>query len=199
MSLEELQRIGFPMGGEPLVALDLADTVLTATEPVRDLLDSPERVSAWWEVELRRLPDSPTPGPEDTRGLRAAMRELFDAQLAGRTPRAASVEEVNATAAAVPASPRLVYAEAGEAGEARVETHWHTEHGGNVALAAVAREAIDLLSSPERRTRLRRCANPACSMVFLAETTRRQWCASNVCGNRMRVARHYRRTRSGEH
>ena len=31
-------------------------------------------------------------------------------------------------------------------------------------------------------------------MLFLAETTRRQWCASNVCGNRVRVARHYQRT-----
>jgi predicted RNA-binding Zn ribbon-like protein len=44
--------------------------------------------------------------------------------------------------------------------------------------------------------RLRRCANPACSMLFLADTTRRQWCTPNLCGNRARVARHYRRSRT---
>ncbi len=73
---------------------------------------------------------------------------------------------------------------------------WHTEHGGNAGLAAIARETIDLLADPQRLQRLRRCANPACSMLFIAETKRRQWCTGNICGNRTRVARHYERTRS---
>ncbi|MFI5895409.1 CGNR zinc finger domain-containing protein [Actinoplanes sp. NPDC051513] len=62
-------------------------------------------------------------------------------------------------------------------------------------LAAVAGEAIALLADPERLELLRRCANPACSMVFLAENKRRRWCAPNVCGNRVRVARHHERHR----
>jgi predicted RNA-binding Zn ribbon-like protein len=32
-------------------------------------------------------------------------------------------------------------------------------------------------------------------MLFLAETKRRVWCASNVCGNRVRVARHQEKVR----
>lgn len=191
IGLEDLQRHGFPMGGEPLVALDLVDTLMTAGDAPVDLIEAPERGAQWWDVELARLPESATPDPTATRRLRTALRDLFDAHLEQRAPRATSVEDVNAVAASVPTSPRLSYPANGEPG---ADTRWHTEQGGNPALAAVAREAIDLLATPERRARLRRCANPTCSMLFLAETTRRQWCASNVCGNRMRVARHYQRT-----
>ena len=193
VDLEDLQRRGFPMGGEPLVALDLVDTLMTAVDPTVDLLDSAERGGHWWEVEMARLPRSPVPDPSATRRLRTAIRDLFDAHLEHRSPERSSIEDVNAVAASVPTSPRLVYSEAGEPGEV---TRWHTEQGGNPALAAIAREAIDLLADPDRSGRLRRCANPTCSMLFLAETTRRQWCASNVCGNRMRVARHYQRTKA---
>lgn len=191
IGLEDLQRHGFPMGGEPVVALDLVDTLMTVADPAVDLIEAPERRAQWWEVELARLPESPVPDPTATRRLRTAIRDLFDAHLEGRAPRETSVEDVNAIAASVPTSPRLVYPATGEPGE---DTRWHTEQGGNPALAAIAREAIELLATPDRRDRLRRCANPTCSMLFLAETTRRQWCASNICGNRMRVARHYQRT-----
>nr|WP_272925044.1 CGNR zinc finger domain-containing protein [Streptomyces sp. SID8377] len=44
---------------------------------------------------------------------------------------------------------------------------------------------------------MRRCANPECSMLFLAGNSRRKWCTGNICGNRTRVARHCRRSRAG--
>ncbi|MEV6296775.1 CGNR zinc finger domain-containing protein [Streptomyces sp. NPDC051896] len=78
------------------------------------------------------------------------------------------------------------------------ETRWHLETGGNAPLAAVARDAVALVTDPERLKRLRRCANPDCSMLFLAETKRRLWCTANICGNRARVARHYQRSRSSD-
>jgi predicted RNA-binding Zn ribbon-like protein len=189
--LENMQRAGFTLGGEPLVALDLVNTVKLTVEPPVDLFDSPERVAAWWALEADRLPTGPTPDLAATRRLRAAIRDLFDAQLEGRAPDPTSVDDVNAAVAAAPTSLRLI---GPGAGDASVETRWHTEHGGNAAIAAIAREAIDLLASPERLARLRRCANPTCSMLFLAENKRRQWCTANVCGNRTRVARHYERT-----
>jgi predicted RNA-binding Zn ribbon-like protein len=77
-----------------------------------------------------------------------------------------------------------------------IATRWHPEHGGNPNLAAIAREGIALLADPRRSSQLRRCANPTCSMVFIAENSRRMWCAPNVCGNRARVARHYQRQRN---
>jgi predicted RNA-binding Zn ribbon-like protein len=189
-TLADMQRAGFTMGGEPLVALDLADTLMTVADPQIDLLEASDRSATWWNLEGARLPDGPAPTTAATHRLRAAIRDLFDAHLEGRTARATSIEDVNAAAAAAPTSPRVVATEQGQ----RVETRWHTEQGGNAALAAIAREAIELLATPDRLQRLRRCANPECSMLFLAENARRQWCASNVCGNRARVARHYERT-----
>jgi predicted RNA-binding Zn ribbon-like protein len=45
---------------------------------------------------------------------------------------------------------------------------------------------------------VKRCANPACGVFFydtLKNHTRR-WCSTTECGNRMRVAAHYRRRRA---
>jgi predicted RNA-binding Zn ribbon-like protein len=90
----------------------------------------------------------------------------------------------------VPASTRLEAAEAG----LRVQTHWHREFGGNPRLAFIAAQAAAFLADPAQVSRLRRCANPACLMIFIAVNPRRSWCAPGVCGNRVRVARHHRRT-----
>ena len=202
VDLEAVQREGFPVGGEPLVALDLVDTQALAVDPVQDLLEAPERSAAWWALQATRLPESSTPDPAAVRRLRAAIRDLFDAHLEGRAPKSTSVEDVNAAAASVPSSPRLSYVVERNGGfhgaTTQVETRWHTEYGGNVALAFIAREAIDLFAAPDRLSKLRRCANPTCSMLFLAETSRRQWCASNVCGNRVRVARHQEKMRAAK-
>lgn len=199
-TLHEVQQAGFPMGGEPLVAVDLADTVMLAAEPPLDLLAGPgaatDPVTIWWRLQERRLPAGPVPDAASTRRLRDAIRDLFDAHLERRSPCATSIEDVNAAAAAVPTSVRFV-ADGSVPGTAlRSEVRWHTEHGGNARLAAIAREVIDLMSDPERLARLRRCANPECSMLFLAENARRQWCTANICGNRARVARHYQRRRN---
>lgn len=184
---------GFPLGGEPLVALDLADTLLTVPDPPLDLLDDPDRYRRWWGLQERRLPQAPAPSVAATRRLRTAVREVFDAVVDGRAPAAARLEDLNSVAAAVPTSPRLTSRRGGLIAEQR----WHTEHGGNAALAAIARETIDLLGDDTRRPQLRRCANPGCSMVFLAVNRRRVWCTANLCGNRTRVARHHARSAQG--
>jgi predicted RNA-binding Zn ribbon-like protein len=192
VTLQEMHAAGFPMGGEPLVALDLVDTLMTAGRAPVDLIEEPAADASWWELELPRLPDSPLPDPAATRRLRAAIRDLFDSHLEGRAVRPLSVDDINAAAASAPTSYRLRTSGSALHGELR----WHTEYGGNPALAAIATEAIQLMASPERLQVLRRCANPSCSMLFLAENKRRKWCSNSVCGNRVRVARHYSRTRT---
>jgi len=193
VSVEELQAAGFPMGGEPVVALDLADTVITVSDPATDLIESPAASADWWAVQSRRLPPGPIPDPAAVRRLRAAIRDVLDARLEGRGAEPGSMDDINATAASVPTSPRLVETPDGP----QAQTRWHTEHGGNAALATIAGEVIALLGTPERIRLLRRCANPTCSMLFLAENPRRKWCTGNICGNRARVARHYGRARTG--
>ncbi|MDX8033343.1 ABATE domain-containing protein [Lentzea sp. BCCO 10_0856] len=190
-TLPEFQAAGFPMGAEPLVALDLVDTQALAAEPAVDLLADDAQYARWWALQADRLPAAAQPAPNAVRRLRSVLRELFDARLTGRAPDPSAVEDLNATAASVPTSPRLD----GWGADAQVVRRWHDDYNGHPALAAIAGEAIRLLADPQRLESLRRCANPACSMLFLAENKRRVWCTANLCGNRARVARHYERTR----
>ena len=190
-SVDDLLAAGFAMGGERLVALDLVDTLLLAVDPPVDLLETPAQLAKWWELQEVRLPAGPLPDATATRRLRTAVRDILDSHLAERAPLATSIEDLNAAAAAAPASLRLVMSGDG----LHAETRWHTEYGGNAALAAIARETIELMADPERLDSLRRCANPNCSMLFLAEHKRRQWCIGSRCGNRSRVARHYEKTK----
>ncbi len=61
------------------------------------------------------------------------------------------------------------------------------------ALAELAYQAIDLLTGPAA-AKLRACHAPHCVLYFVKTHPRREWC-SEACGNRVRAARHYRRTR----
>jgi predicted RNA-binding Zn ribbon-like protein len=52
---------------------------------------------------------------------------------------------------------------------------------------------IDILRHDRRR--VRRCANPACVLLFLdtSKSARRRWCDMSTCGNRAKAAAHHRR------
>jgi predicted RNA-binding Zn ribbon-like protein len=64
-------------------------------------------------------------------------------------------------------------------------------------LAAVARSAAELITEDEA-TRVRLCANSACSLFFYdnSRTHRRRWCSMSLCGNRHKVAAFARRHNS---
>ncbi|MDT7790560.1 MAG: hypothetical protein QOF58_8979 [Pseudonocardiales bacterium] len=188
-TLAEFQAAGFPMAAEPFVALDLVDTLMLATDT--DLIGDEAKHAKWWELQADRLPDAPPPTMNATRRLRSVLRELFDASLTERDPDPSAIEDLNAFSAGAPTSPRLD----GWGARAQLVVRWHDDYNGHPALAAIAGGAIGLLSDPGKLSSLRRCANSACSMLFLAENKRRVWCTANLCGNRARVARHYERTR----
>ncbi|MBK0375135.1 ABATE domain-containing protein [Streptomyces sp. RB110-1] len=60
-------------------------------------------------------------------------------------------------------------------------------------IAALARDAVDFLSGPQRE-QLRACHAPRCARYFVRSHGRQGWCTP-ACGNRARVARHYERAR----
>ncbi|MEV7088746.1 ABATE domain-containing protein [Streptomyces sp. NPDC093085] len=131
----------------------------------------------------------------DTRWVRAFLElrdgigRLVRAEIDGRAAPAA-LERVNALAAAAPPGIRAVRNEAGALVRAPI-----AEPECAALLAAVARDAVDLLTDQEARARLRRCEGDRCGRVYLdtSRGRRRRWCSSEVCGNRERVARHRRR------
>lgn len=186
------QAAGFPVGGEPL-AVELADTLITISNGPTDLLGDQGACDRFWSLQSGRLPSGwASPTLRETRHLRDAVRALLDASLERAPLDGAALRAVNAASAAAPISVEVHATN----GEPEVRQRWHQAHGARLALAAAARSAIDVLTEPSLRSKLRRCANPACSMLFVTGDHRRQWCTPNICGNRTRVARHYRRHRT---
>lgn len=63
-------------------------------------------------------------------------------------------------------------------------------------LGPAAESACDLLAYGDLSL-IRKCENPSC-VLFFYDTTKnhsRRWCSMSACGNRMKVAAHYRRLR----
>jgi predicted RNA-binding Zn ribbon-like protein len=180
----------FALIGEPIVAVDLINTVAApGSAPGDDLLSADRGAEAWWRLQRARVPDGDLPAVRALRRLRLALRETIEALMDDRPVPKGAVSELNFFTQSAPASRLLLPTAAG----LRVETHWHRELGGNAGLAFIASQAAEFLSDPSQVSRLRRCANSACSMIFIASNLRRSWCAPGVCGNRVRVARHHRR------
>ncbi|GAY14955.1 ABATE domain-containing protein [Mycobacterium sp. shizuoka-1] len=188
--LDEAQEAGFVVAGEPL-AVDLADTIITVTDPATDLLADEATCRSWWRLQQDRLPATAAPPSlAVTVELRGAVRDVLDAHVAGAEPDSAAVEYVNDVAARVSATRRLEHTRAGWT--AVTTHHAAVDRRYDLALGAVVDSLIDLLVSPAH-DRLRRCQNPSCSMLFVALDARRKFCTQNICANRTRVARHYRR------
>ena len=178
------------MFGEPIVAVDLINTVAVPGSAVtEDFLSADRGAEAWWRIEGTRVPDGDLPDVRALRRLRSALRDMIEALVDGRPVSTAAVSELNFFMQSAPASTRLQLTRTG----LHMETRWHREHGGNPRLAFIATQAAEFLCEPLQVCRLRRCANPACSMIFIAVNPRRSWCTPGICGNRARVARHHRR------
>ncbi|MFF4230311.1 CGNR zinc finger domain-containing protein [Streptomyces sp. NPDC001820] len=121
--------------------------------------------------------------------LRDHVGQLVRAQIDGCGAESA-LERINALAAGAPPGIRAVR----DAQGSLVRALSAAPECGEL-LAAVARDAVDLLTDPVARARLRECEGDNCRRVYLdtSRGRRRRWCSSEVCGNRERVARHRRR------
>ncbi|MFE2278349.1 CGNR zinc finger domain-containing protein [Streptomyces sp. NPDC059454] len=173
------------------VCLDL----LATTHPV-ERLGSVEVLRAWitgsglvpagtvlahadasWPVAFRELRGQLVPL---VRGRPAPGVPSYDLALA----------RVNELARTAPPAPRAVPGEDGV-----LVRRLDGPPGRAALLAAVARDAVDLLTDPVARGSLRQCEGDNCPIVYLdtSRGRRRRWCSSEICGNRERVARHRRR------
>ena len=192
MAVSAAGRGRYAVIGEPIVAVDLINTVAApGSARGEDLLAADRGAEAWWRIEGTRVPGGDLPDIRALRRLRSVLRDLIEALVDNRPIPQGTVSDLNFFMQSAPASTRLRLTGTG----LRTETYWHREFGGNPRLAFIATQAAEFLSDPSKVGRLRRCANPVCSMIFVAVNPQRSWCAPGVCGNRARVARHYRRAR----
>jgi predicted RNA-binding Zn ribbon-like protein len=180
-------------GEERSLGLALVNTELAHRgEPV-DLLVDGAAVTGW--LEARGLGGSVsqaiTPADVDgLRRLRSAIRAAFLARIAGDPLDPDSLRTLNAASAVGPRAPRLTWAVAGP------ELEWADPRAGtgvDVAVATIAADAIEVVSGPLGDA-LRACEAHGCVRLFLQDHGRRRWC-SRTCGDRVRVARHYEKTR----
>jgi predicted RNA-binding Zn ribbon-like protein len=180
-------------GEELSVGLALVNTELVhRSEPV-DLLDGVEAVPVWLGARGLGWPEGSEISRADgerLRRLRSAIRAAFVARIDGRPLDPASLDVLNAACAAGPRTPQLTWEDDGP------ELGWAKPRAGtglDVALATIAADAIDIVSSPLGGL-LRACEAHGCVRLFLQDHGRRRWC-SRTCGDRVRVARHYEKTR----
>jgi predicted RNA-binding Zn ribbon-like protein len=171
------------------LSLDLCSTLLWRHRAPSEQLQSPADLGRWLgEAGLRPAPTSS--GEEDLRTaleLREAIYAMVHARLERRRFTSAQVAIVNAVAAHPTPSPRI---------GRNNEVSWAADDAALACLACVARDAIELLTSP-LAGRVRECAAPDCAFLFL-DTSRpgkRRWCAMNRCGNRQLVREHRERRR----
>ncbi|MFH8792288.1 CGNR zinc finger domain-containing protein [Streptomyces sp. NPDC017941] len=167
--------------------------LLATSHPV-ERLDGVQRLRDWLAGAGLVPAGTPLPGADPSclaafRELRGHIAQLVRAELLGRRADTA-LARVNALAAAAPPAPRAV-----RLADGTLIRALHGVPGRPALLAAVARDAVDLLTDPVARSLLRRCEGDNCAIVYLdtSRGRRRRWCSSEVCGNRERVARHRRR------
>ncbi len=128
------------------------------------------------------------------REARAALRELWDAQVEGRTPDARALETLNAL---LDRGPR-VELRATPAGVEVAHRHPKDDPTGE-ALARTAAPLVEAISTGDV-ARFRICANDGCRWVF-EDTSRagqRRWCDMATCGNRAKVRRFRSRRRGAD-
>ncbi|MFG1945625.1 CGNR zinc finger domain-containing protein [Nonomuraea sp. NPDC048826] len=175
--------------GEPL-ALDLINTRAHTPEGDVDFLETTDGLAIWLRRQSERLtvPPLSDEGAEAVRSLRAQMETAITAAADGAEPPAGAVAALNEAARRAPSYLAL--------GPAGVTTRRDAPPLDRL-LAELAESAITLLGGPDT-AKIKSCEAPGCRMLFLPAHPRRRWCSPELCGNRVRVARHYQRAKSGQ-
>lgn len=180
------------------ICLDLAATAdgAPAERLTGERLTGPDQLRAWLVGAGLVPPGTPLDGVDAGwvgrfRALRELLRRVVRDELRGRAAEADLALLNSAAASGQPPAASAVRTADGALARALAGP---PDCAG--LLAAVARDAIGLLTDAVARPQLRQCEGESCTLVYLdtSRGRRRRWCSSEVCGNRERVARHRRRT-----
>ncbi|MFK4149138.1 CGNR zinc finger domain-containing protein [Streptomyces sp. NPDC004065] len=156
-----------------------------AANPI-EMLTSPESLDAWFresgvaDTDTRCEPAD----VKDAVALREAIYLLLVARLSGADYDADALALVNDRARTPSAVPQLT------------RTGLRTEATARQALSTLARQAVRLLGGPDAAL-LKECSRPECTQVYLDRShgSRREWCAMDPCGNRVKAAAYRARKR----
>jgi predicted RNA-binding Zn ribbon-like protein len=141
---------------------------------------------ARWIVETGMVQTAPAVSGGQLREGRVLREAINRLARPGVEPEPGDREEVNRWAARAPIAPQLT---------TEGKLVWTAARPVEAVFAAIARDAVDLLTGP-LAARIRECGAPDCALLFV-DTSRpgqRRWCSTEACGNRTRT-RAYRQRR----
>jgi predicted RNA-binding Zn ribbon-like protein len=185
--------------------LDFVNTEVMSSNGRRDLLASYADLLDWVrvagllpeadvEAARERWIESPEAerALEAARGLRARLRAAAERLAGGETVADETLAAVNGLLAR-PTHATLVARAGDRYGR---EERWALAAADDV-LVPVSESARDLLCDGDLSL-VRKCRNPDCILYFYDTTKNhlRAWCSMSACGNRTKVAAHYRRRRA---
>ncbi|MBB4920337.1 CGNR zinc finger domain-containing protein [Streptosporangium saharense] len=178
-----------PLTGEPL-ALDLINTKGGSPDGPVDHLATVEGLRRWLTAQAHRLPQPAADLTEADRAavveLREAMTTVVDLARRGLEPPGWALRALSDADRLASPYRTLDWSEGRVVVGAEREGDYRS-----TLLSLLAGATIDLLAGPIGT--VRDCEGPGCCMLFLPAHPRRRWCSPELCGNRVRVARYYRR------
>jgi predicted RNA-binding Zn ribbon-like protein len=187
------------------LCLDFINTQLVLNEQPVDLLATfsdlvrwlvhvhllPEEEAKKIELRLGRQAKSTQP-LEQARAFRVTLREMVERIVAGRPVPQVAIEAINDMLRYRIGRPQLTRRNGKFERGVQAESQ-----DANQLLGLLAEAASDLLCTCDLSL-IKKCQNPAC-VLFFYDTSKnhaRHWCSMSLCGNRSKVAAHYRRHRS---
>lgn len=185
-----------PVLGEPL-AVELANSRYGFAPRTFDHLGDGGRTAAW----LAELADHHHVDPADVdalttgddelvelRSLRDAVRSLVESVADGATPDSEVIETINRSAAEGRIIPSLGWIDDGFAADVTVAGQAGARFRCEAAMAA-----IELVTGADAE-RIRRCARPGCSLLFVQHHRHRRYCHES-CSHAARQERYRDRRR----
>jgi len=180
-----------------LLCLDLANTVVAREGRAVDLLTDANALRRWLAGAGLGAGDESDDSRarrqafRTARELRAAVRTIAEAMIAGDRITDDAVSVVNRVLEARPTFDQVVREEDGFRRVSRTASRTPL-----ALLTPVAASAARLLTGLDP-ARVSRCDARGCVLVYYdaSRNRSRRWCSMARCGNRAKVARHYRRSR----
>jgi len=178
----------FVLNGRPVDLLATFSDLVTWLVQV-DLLSGEEgkKIERQWGKQVEG-----TETLEQARAFRVTLREMVERIADGRPVPQAAIEAINGTLRYRIGYPQLTRR------NGKFERGYLAEsQEANQVLGLLGEVATDLLCACDHSL-IKKCQNPLC-VLFFYDTTKnhaRHWCSMTLCGNRSKVAAHYRRHRS---
>jgi len=174
------------------LAIDFVNTQVIQNGELVDMLGVPADINHWaQQVGYSLTSDITIDDLAAVKILREGLKKLFLATIEGTKPSKDELVILNCYLEEHRTHQQLEINP--ETGELRLAVNHNKAHLSSL-LANIAYEGAQLLASTQV-SYVKSCSNPECVLLFLdtSRTKRRRWCSMDTCGNRAKVAKHYRK------